>query len=135
MTATQLREDAVVPGSTPECVPTGVGEPETVHLRVTPEDVRVLHRRIPEFVGQVRHQLRSSPGTPRRNIVLDLSAVPPMPTAAPLLFLVHLLRRLVNERGKIDVIGVTPALRAALTAFDLPGNMTVIDVHGRRWPS
>ena len=47
-----------------------------------PEDVRVLHRRIPEFVGQVRHQLRSSPGTPRRNIVLDLSAVPPMPTAA-----------------------------------------------------
>ena len=24
MTATQLREDAVVPGSTPECVPTGV---------------------------------------------------------------------------------------------------------------
>jgi hypothetical protein len=100
-----------------------------------PPPVRVLHRRIPEFVGQVRHQLRSSPGTPRRNIVLDLSAVPPMPTAAPLLFLVHLLRRLVNERGEIDVIGVTPALRAALTAFDLPGNMTVIDVHGRRWPS
>jgi ABC-type transporter Mla MlaB component len=134
MTGAQLKERAVVSGPVSEQVPRWVGDEDPVHLRVTPEDVRTLHRRIPELVGQVRQQLRSSSGSTQRHIVLDLSAVPPTPIAAPLLFLVHLLRRLVNDKGKIDVIGVTPALRAALIAYDLPDNITVIDAHGRRWP-
>ena len=50
-----------------------------------------------------------------------------------LLFLVRLLRRLVGH-GKIDIIGVTPALVGALTAFELPDHVTVVDVRGRRWP-
>jgi hypothetical protein len=52
---------------------------------------------------------------------------------APLLFLVHLLRHLVGD-GKIDVVGVTPAFVGALTAFELPDDVTVINVRGRRWP-
>ena len=110
MTGAQLKEHAVVSGPVSERVSRWVGDEDPVHLRVTPEDVRTLHRRIPELVGQVRQQLRSSSGSTQRHIVLDLSAVPPTPIAAPLLFLVHLLRRLFNDGGKIDVIGVTPAL-------------------------
>jgi len=41
---------------------------------------------------------------------------------------------LVNDGGEIDVIGVTPAIRAAPTTCDLPDNITVIDAHGRGWP-
>ena len=134
MTEAQLKEHAVVSGPVSERVSRWVDDEDPVRLRVTPDDVRTLHRRIPELVGQVRQQLRSSSDSTRRHIVLDLSAVPPTPIAAPLLFLVRLLRRLVNDEGKIDVIGVTPAIRAALTAFDLPDNITVIDAHGRRWP-
>jgi len=133
MTAALLREDAMVSGSASEQTPTSVREPAPLHLQVTPDDARTLHRRIPEIVGQVRHQLSSWPDSPRPDIVVDLSAVPPSPAAAPLLFLVHLLRRLVGE-GKIDVVGVTPALASALTAYELPSNITVIDVRGRRWP-
>lgn len=134
MTGTQLKEHAVVSGPVPERIPRWVDDEGPVRLQVTPDDVRTLHCRIPELAGQVRQQLRSSSGSTRRHIVLDLSAVPPTPIAAPLLFLVHLLRRLVNDGGKIDVIGVTPAIRAALTACDLPDNITVIDAHGRGWP-
>jgi hypothetical protein len=104
-----------------------------VRLTVTADDVETLHHRIPELVGRVRQQLLSSPDSPRPDLVVDLSAVPPSSAVAPLLFLVHLLRRLVGG-GKIDIIGVTPALVGGLTAFELPNNVTVIDVRGRRWP-
>jgi hypothetical protein len=104
-----------------------------VRLVLTADDVETLHRRIPELVRRVRQQLLSSPDGPRRDLIVDLSAVPPSSTVAPLLFLVRLLRRLVGD-GKIDIIGVTPALVGALTAFELPDDVTVVDVRGRRWP-
>jgi hypothetical protein len=69
-----------------------------------------------------------------RDLVVDLSAVPPTPIAAPLLLLVNLLRRLVGGDGRIEVVGVSPAILGALTAFDLPAEVTVTDTRGRRWP-
>jgi hypothetical protein len=104
-----------------------------VALRVTREEARTLHRSIPALVGRVRQELASQGSHPRRVIVLDLSAVPPTPIASPLLFLVHLLRRLAAADAMIDVTGVTPALVAALTAYDLPTGVTLIDTRGRRW--
>jgi hypothetical protein len=102
---------------------------------VTREDVRTLHRSIPALVRRVRQELAAYGNEPSRVVVLDLSAVPPVPIVAPLLFLVRLLRRLAGADTKIDVIGVTPALAAALTAYDLPTNVTLIDARGRRWPA
>jgi hypothetical protein len=129
-----LRKDAAVSRSASDQIRTSVREPAPpVRLEVTADDVKTLHRRIPELVGRVRQQLSSSPDSPRRDLVVDLFAVRPSPAVAPLLFLVHLLCRLVGD-GKIDIIGVTPALVGALTAFELPNNATVVDVRGRRWP-
>ena len=69
-----------------------------------------------------------------RDVVLDVSDVPPAPAAAPLLFLVRLLRRLTDEDVRIEVSGVTPALAAALTPFDMPDRVAITDTQGRRWP-
>jgi hypothetical protein len=44
------------------------------------------------------------------------------------------LRRLVGGDGRIEVVGVSPAIAGALTAFDLPAEVTVTDTRGRRWP-
>jgi len=128
-----LREDAAVSKPASDQIRTPVREPAPVRLEVTADDVKSLHRRIPELVSRVRQQLSSSPDGPRRDLVVDLSPVRPSPAVAPLLFLLHLLCRLVGE-DKIDIIGVTPAFVGALTAFGLPNNVTVIDVRGRRWP-
>jgi hypothetical protein len=105
-----------------------------VRIQVTPDDARTLHRSIPRLVAEARRRLAASPGMPGRDLVVDLSAVPPTPIAAPLLLLVNLLRRLVGRDGRIDVVGVSPALAAALTAFDLPAEVTVTDTRGRRRP-
>jgi hypothetical protein len=128
MTATQSRANRTVPSAPP------IAAREPVRIQVTPDDARTLHRSIPRLVDRARRGLAASPGTTRRDIVVDLSAVPPTPIAAPLLLLVNLLRRLVGGNGRIEVIGVSPALAGALTAFDLPVEVTVTDTSGRRWP-
>jgi hypothetical protein len=128
-----LRDDAGMSRPDSEQIRTPLREPAPLRLMVTVDDIKSLHRRIPGLVGEVRQQFSSSPESPRRDLVVDLSAVPPSPAAAPLLFLVHLLRRLVGD-GKVEVVGVTPALAGALTAYELPEDVTVIDVRGRRWP-
>jgi hypothetical protein len=56
-----------------------VRDPAPLRLKVTADDVATLHRRIPELVGRVRQQLSSSPASSRRDLVVDLSAVPPSP--------------------------------------------------------
>jgi hypothetical protein len=99
-----------------------------------PDEVAVLHCSIPVLVDRVRLQLASRSGGAGREVVLDLSAVPPMPTAAPLLFLIRLLRRLTGPGGRIDVTGVT-RLTAALVTHDLPDNLTLVKTRGRRWPA
>jgi hypothetical protein len=102
-----------------------------VRIQVTPDDARTLHRSIPRLVREARRLLAASRGTRWRDLVVDLSAVPPMPIAAPLILLVNLLRRLTGG-GRTDVVGVSPALAGALTAFDLR-EVTVTDTRGRRW--
>jgi hypothetical protein len=96
--------------------------------------MRRSHWSVPILVREVRHQLASRGPEDVREIVLDLSDVPPTPAAAPLLFLVRLLRRLTDEDGRVEVTGVSPALAAALTPFDLPDGVTLTDTKGRRWP-
>lgn len=130
VTATRPQEDRILPGATPGEARTA-GRPEPVRIRVTPDDARTLHRSIPRLVREARGLLAASPGTPWRDLVVDLSAVPPMPIAAPLILLVNLLRRLTGD-GRTDVVGVSPALAGALTAFDLR-EVTVTDTRGRRW--
>ena len=115
--------------------PTGPTRAQRVVLRVTRDEAGVLHRSISAFVNRIRHQLTADPGEVGPTVVLDLSEVPPMPVAAPLLFLVGLLRRLADADVRIEVTGVTPALAAAMTAFDLPDGVSLVDTRERRWPT
>jgi hypothetical protein len=105
-----------------------------VILPLTLEHVRTFHRSIPILVREVRRQLALRRPDEVRDVVLDLSDVAPAPAAAPLLFLVRLLRRLTDEDVRIEVSGVTPALAAALTPFDMPDRVAITDTQGRRWP-
>jgi hypothetical protein len=104
-----------------------------VVLRLTPEHTRTFHRSIPLLVRDVRRQLALRRSDDVHDVVLDLSDVPPTPAAAPLLFLVRLLRRLTDEDVRIEVSGVSPALAAALTPFDMPDRVAITDTMGRRW--
>lgn len=105
---------------------------EAVVVRVTAEDVATLHRRISVLVRKVRHKLASRADGAQHELVLDLSEVPPVPAVAPLLLLIGLLRRSLGPVGRVDVIGVNPALAGALTAFDLPDGVGLVDARGRR---
>jgi hypothetical protein len=102
-------------------------------LHITADQARNLHRTIPVLVADIRQRLAGQ--RDELNIMLDLSAVPPTPAAAPLLFLVNLLRRITSPNLEIVVVGVAPALAAAMTAYDLPQNVTLVDTRGRRWPA
>ena len=106
-----------------------------VVVRVTADEAATLHRSISGLVRDARHKLASRVDGARRGLVLDLSAMPPMPAVAPLLLLIRLLRRLQQPGGSVDVIGVNPALAGALTAFDLPDGVGVVTTGGRRYPS
>ena len=106
-----------------------------VVLRLTPEHVRTFYRSIPILVREVRRQLAGRRPEDVHEVVLDLIDVPPAPAAAPLLFLIRLLRRLTDVDGRVEVTGVSPAIAAALTPFDLPEKVTLTDTNGRRWPS
>lgn len=104
--------------------------PVPVLVRVTAEQARSLDRAIPVLVRNARRQLDDEPQG--RAVVLDLSAVPPMPACAPLLFLIALLRRAGGPTSRITAIGVSPALASCLIA-DLPDGVDVVDRNGRRW--
>jgi hypothetical protein len=134
MTTTHPREN--VAGSAPEHQggPTGPAQWQPAVLRVTRDEVRVLHRSIPVLANRIRHQRTTDPGEACRTIVLDIAGVPPAPAPAPLLFLLGLLRRLADTDARIDITGVTPALVAAMTAFDMPDGVSLVDTRGRRWP-
>jgi hypothetical protein len=106
----------------------------SVVLRITPEHLRTPHRNIPILVREVRRHFAFRRPDNADSVVLDLFDVPPTPAAAPLLFLVRLLHRLTDDDVRIEVAGVSPALAAALTAFDMPDRVAIIDTKGRRWP-
>jgi hypothetical protein len=86
---------------------------------------------MPYLVEEVRRQLRRH-GDPAREVIIDLSSLPPTPACAPLLMLFTLVRRLLTADAGIVVTGVNPALRACLVA-ELPTGVTVVDRRGRRW--
>lgn len=107
--------------------------PQPVVLRLEAKHLKRIHRSIPALIREVRDQLASREPGERRRIVLDLSNAPPAPMAAPLLLLVRLLRRLADTDCRVEVIGVSPALAAALTPFDLPPGVALTDTNQRRW--
>jgi hypothetical protein len=86
---------------------------------------------MPHLVAEVRRQLRRG-GDARRDVMIDLSSLPPSPACAPLLMLFTLVRRLLSADAGIVVTGVHPALSACLVA-ELPTGVTVVDRRGRRW--
>jgi hypothetical protein len=106
-----------------------------VVVRVTADEAASLHRNISSLVREARHKLASRADRAKRELVLDLSAVPPVPAVAPLLLLVRLLRSLLGPGGRVSVTWVTPALVGALAAFALPDGVDLVDRRGRRWPS
>lgn len=110
-------------------------ERRPVVVRLTADEATLLHRSMSRLVRESRQRLVSRPEGARRELVLDLSAVPPVPVLAPLLLLIRLLRRLLGPDGRMDVTGVNPALVGALTAFDLPDGVGLVDTRGRRWSS
>ncbi|WP_445189165.1 hypothetical protein ACTXG6_19110 [Pseudonocardia sp. Cha107L01] len=94
-----------------------------------------MQRSIPKLLRDARRQLAGRRDrTTEVAIVLDLSAVPSMPSCAPLLCLIRLLRRVSGSTSQVTVTGVTPAIRAGLIA-GLPAGVTVVDQTGRRWPA
>jgi hypothetical protein len=132
MTAALRNDTAAVPWRTQRRVADAVPEDQVV-LHITADQVRNPHRTIPILVAEVQQRLAGQ--WDDLGITLDLSAVPPTPAAAPLLFLVNLLRRISSPKAEIVVTGITPALAAAMTAYDLPQNVTFVDARGRRWPA
>jgi hypothetical protein len=104
-----------------------------VVLSVRADQMRSMQRSIPVLLRNARRQLAG-----RRNraskveVVLDLSRVPSMPSCAPLLALVGLLRRVAGPASRITVTGVTPTLRAGLID-SLPASVTLVDQTGCRW--
>lgn len=106
-----------------------------VVVRVTAGEAAFLHRSVSRLVREAQLQLASRVDGARRELVLDLSAVPPIPALAPLLLLIRLVRRLLGPGGRVDVTGVNPALAGALAAFDLPEGVGLVDRRGRRWSS
>ncbi|TWF82197.1 hypothetical protein FHX44_118142 [Pseudonocardia hierapolitana] len=88
---------------------------------------------MPHLVEEARRQLRHH-GDAARDVVIDLSSLPPTSACAPLLMLFTLVRRLLSADAGVVVTGVNPALRACLVA-ELPTGVTVVDRRGRRWSS
>jgi hypothetical protein len=127
-----LPKDTAAPWCTQRRTTGAVSEGQVV-LHITADQVRNLHRTIPVLIADIRQRLAEQRDD--LDIMLDLSAVPPTPAAAPLLFLVNLLRRIASPNMEIVVVGVAPALAAAMTAYDLPQNVTLVDTRGRRWPA
>jgi len=115
--------------SEPQAMPTQPRAP--VRVRVTAGQAQALHRWIPALLNTAKRQLAKAHHS--RHVLLDLSAVPPGPSCAPLLALIRLLRKAGGPEARVSVTGVNPALRPCLAA-DLDHAVTVIDQNGRAWP-
>jgi hypothetical protein len=107
-----------------------------VELALSAHQVEDLARTIPRLLDEVRRQLARLAGRPAPDVVIDLSAVPPVPACSPLLLLFRLVRRLVRRSvgpdAHVVVAGVGPALSACLVP-DLPTGVVLVDPRGRRW--
>jgi hypothetical protein len=118
------------PRSEPQATPALPRTP--VRVRVSARQAQVLHRWIPALLNTAKRRLAKAHHS--RHVLLDLSAVPPGPSCAPLLTLIRLLRKVGGPEARVTVIGVNPARRPCLAA-DLDQAVTVIDQNGRAWSS
>lgn len=102
-----------------------------VVLHVSADQARELHRSISLLVTDARRRLARR-NTADPHLIVDLSAVPPIPACAPLLLLLRLLRR-AGPAATITVTGPNSALAPCLVA-GLPPGVVLVDRSGRRWP-
>lgn len=108
-----------------------------IRMRVPAEMARELDRYVSAIVAALRRRFddrgenRGVAGS--REVILDLSDVSVVPHSA-LMLLVTLLRRALGDDVTITLTGVSAAVLAPLTAFDLPHGVAVIDSRRRRWP-
>ena len=109
---------------------------EKVEIALDPHQVEDLPRAIPRLLDEVRGKLSRLAGRRAPEVVIDLSAVPPVPACSPLLLLFRLvrllLRRSVGPDARVVVTGVGPALSACFVP-DLPTGVVLVDTRGRRW--
>jgi hypothetical protein len=105
---------------------------EPVVVTVTAELAAAMPRAIPALLRRAQRDLagRDPDGVP---VIVDLSAVPPLPVCASLVRLLHLLRT-ASGGAEIVATGVGPALVPCLVV-GLPDGVRVVDRTGRRWPS
>lgn len=118
--------------------------PGPARLRVSAAEAAALHWHIPRLVAAARALLNgatdptdpAATGEPptTRELHVDLTEVPPTACCAELVFLVEVLRRALDTRVQITLVGVTPALAAPLIGGGVGERATVVDSRGRRWP-
>lgn len=118
--------------------------PGPARLRVAAAEAAALHRHIPRLVAAARAVLptaadpteRAATGEllTTRELLVDLTEVPPTACCAELVFLIEVLRRALGPRVCITLVGVTPALAAPLIGGGVGDRATVVDSRGRRWP-
>jgi hypothetical protein len=105
-------------------------------IRPTREVARELGRYLPAITAQARAAFGTRRGTGAAGepgeLVIDLSHATALPQAQ-LILLVTLLRGIVGDGTTITLSGVRPMVLGSLVAFDLPGDVVVVDTRGRRW--
>jgi len=96
---------------------------EKVEVALDPHQVEDLPRAIPRLLDEVRGKLSRLAGRRAPEVVIDLSAVPPVPACSPLLLLFRLVRRLlrrsVGPDARVVVTGVGPALWVCTVFHDV----------------
>ena len=118
--------------------PVSVLEPASIRLRMrVPSDIgQELDRYVSAIVTELRRRFAEHGENQVANtsdeVILDLSEASTIPHSA-LVLLVNLLRRTLGDDVTITLAGVSPAILAPLTAFDLPNGVAVIDSRRRRW--
>lgn len=96
-------------------------------ITLTREVARELGRYIPAITDKVRAAAEKP-----RELEIDLSEAAELPQAQ-LVLLVSLLRAVVGNGTTITLSGVRPRNVGWLVAYDLPGDVVVIDSRGRRY--
>lgn len=136
MTAASIAQTNPLNRPSSTSFPRSVLEPAPIRyrMRIPPDIGQELDRYVSAIVAALRRRFaeRRDADGPDGEVILDLSEVSAVPHSA-LVLLANLLRRALGDNVTITLAGVSPAILAPLTAFDLPDGVAVIDSRRRRW--
>lgn len=108
----------------------------TVRIHPTREVAGQLGRYVSAIAADVRaaYDNRHDTGSAEEpgELIIDLSHAAVLPQAQ-LTLLVNVVRPIVGAGTTITLSGVRPMILGSLVAFDLPGDVVVVDTRGRRW--